>query len=122
MRILFLDDDEERHTAIGSALPGHDVFHAYDVYGFVRLLTTGMEFGLVCLDHDLGGMFDGRDATEEYILHGLRCPVWIHSLNLPRAKEMHRMLRDRASTVEVHRQQFDPEVARTVACKFLGHV
>ena len=54
VRILFLDDDENRHTHAMRELIGHDVHHVRTVGEAVARLKAN-DYDLAMLDHDLGG-------------------------------------------------------------------
>lgn len=55
MRVLFLDDDAERHTACARDYRDLDVTHVWTAAGAVAALEMGEPFDVACLDHDLGG-------------------------------------------------------------------
>jgi CheY-like chemotaxis protein len=64
MRILFLDDDPERHALFNQALDmsmQEQVWAVYDVAGAIDALEEGSPFDIAFLDHDL----DGRIYVQE---------------------------------------------------------
>ena len=65
-RVLFLDDDAERHLVADKRWPtsDHEVFHAWNVCQFERMLLKYGPFDLISLDHDLG---DFRESNDGYV-------------------------------------------------------
>jgi DNA-binding response OmpR family regulator len=114
MKILFLDDDRDRHDAIDDWWKpnGWDITHVRTVTQLARSLQDG-PWDLICLDHDLGTPLDGRDAVRVLVERGERSPVWIHSYNALRAYDMERMLRE-AGWSPVYRGPFGPMSANDV--------
>lgn len=56
-RILFLDDDKKRHDAFAQVSIGYVVDHVWTAPEAIeKLKDLNNEYGLVALDHDLGGM------------------------------------------------------------------
>lgn len=58
LRILFLDDDEDRHDKFRAGTIGHDVAHVRTAVEAVKVLDAVDKFqaapwDLICLDHDL---------------------------------------------------------------------
>jgi hypothetical protein len=53
MRLLFLDDDPQRHWYFRTQTTGHTVYHCYSVRECVEALTRLERFDVVYLDHDL---------------------------------------------------------------------
>lgn len=53
MRILVLDDDDERHEKFKHHLQGHNVEHVFTVDGIITVLLAEPNFDVVFLDHDL---------------------------------------------------------------------
>lgn len=128
-KILFLDDMQHRHDEITDALPGHEIFHVYTVEQFRDLIRSSIPFDLVCLDHDLEALQDGRGAVREYLSAFDFCiagdvlpPVWVHSWNPLRSLEMCRMLLHKRPGLKIYHEPFDPVASRHVAERFLGHV
>lgn len=65
MRILVLEDTEERVEALRSWLPGSTIKHAVDVGAFIDAATwPGARWDVLILDHDLGeGAGTGLEAV-----------------------------------------------------------
>jgi len=90
MRILFLDDDDNRHRAFSRWLtPGHDVVFVHTAAEAIQALTS-QSFDIAFLDHDLGGEVmvtrvenTGYEVTLWMEAHELLCPavVVLHSMN-----------------------------------------
>lgn len=57
MRILFLDDDENRHAKHAQENIGRDVTRARTVRECIDAIKNNPPFDLVSLDHDLGGKY-----------------------------------------------------------------
>lgn len=55
MRILFLDDDDNRHKHFRQMHIGHDVTYVYTVEQCIEAMDKGPVFDAFSLDHDLGG-------------------------------------------------------------------
>lgn len=96
MKVLFLDDDENRHTYAQRALIGHDVHYVRTVAEAVRTLA-GHKFDVAMLDHDLGGThYAPSDEKSGYqvalAISGQdgKAPqrVIVHSYNAPGAARM----------------------------------
>lgn len=117
MRILFLDDDAERHKRLSRDAIGHDVTHVWSVFGARKALEAGPRFDIAFLDHDLGGrqlVAPGEDtgyAVAQTIAAMLedRRPreVILHSFNPVGTVAMERILRD--AGVLVRRAPFGAE-------------
>lgn len=131
MRILVLDDDENRHDYFARelALLGQEVVHTWTYDQCVDALTNQDRFDVVFLDHDLndhgvksvmvggslyGGIqeLDGRDVAY-YMAQRLdkdKRPgqVVVHSWNPDGAREMVQILRDDGYT-NVVRWEFNPK-------------
>ena len=102
MKILILDDDENRHTLFDLNYRGHELIHvrtAAEAIGFLKSET----FDVACLDHDLGGMQmvdswgtepTGYDVAKWIAMHPERKPklIYIHSYNPDGARNMHNIL------------------------------
>lgn len=101
MKILFLDDDELRHTYAAQALIGHDVHHVRTVPEALASLAEH-EFDVAMLDHDLGGTqyapsdeesgYQVAVAIAERVTPAPRRVV-VHSYNQPGAARMVTALR-----------------------------
>ena len=102
MRILILDDDENRHRAFIGALRGHSLTHAWTSQEANHHLHDPAHdgFDVVFLDHDLGEFGEHSAGTGLHVAHevaGLsedRRPTLtvVHSHNPDGAAEMMRVL------------------------------
>jgi CheY-like chemotaxis protein len=101
-RILFFDDDPERHEVIAKAERGTEsiVTHAHSVMGAIHCLQVKPNFDVVCLDHDME-LSDEPEATgmevAEFIawhMDLVKIPrkVVVHSFNTFKAFKMHELL------------------------------
>lgn len=99
MKILFLDDMEERHKHAREWFGAGDeiisVRSAPECVGLYLLAQSSLHpFDLVSLDRDLGGMWTGEDVVDQILrLHRWApetvCPRFaIHSWNIPAAERM----------------------------------
>lgn len=109
MRILFLDDDLNRHSELDRVIgEKYYVKHVYTAEGAIDALKLDT-YDLVMLDHDLGLSHDpdgldvelgpdGRVVVNWMIGHyadpATRPPVIVHSWNSVRGPEMELMLRE----------------------------
>lgn len=104
MRVLFLDDDENRHERMKRMSIGHVVDHVRTAEEAIAAMRE-TEYDLACLDHDLGGLIyvDSNDAngtgytvakalTELPIKRPKQ--VIVHSFNPVGAQRMARRLHD----------------------------
>jgi CheY-like chemotaxis protein len=100
MKILFLDDDETRHTYAQKALIGHDARFVRTAKAAIEALTAE-QYDVAMLDHDLGGLhYTPSDGTSGYavaraIADGACVPpkfVVVHSYNPAGAHNMLRAL------------------------------
>lgn len=118
MRVLFLDDDRERHRAFKANAIGHDLVQAWS-YEEALAALAGERFDQVFLDHDLSdqaamgqprpGERTGLDvAILVATLPDEKRPhlVIIHSYNPDGARRMHRVLAD-AGMRNVYREPFN---------------
>lgn len=95
MKILFLDDDEQRHTYAATALIGHDVTHVRTVPEALKQLAVG-GFDVAMLDHDLGGQHyapsnevSGYAVAQAIEAGQVKVPrVVVHSFNAAGATRM----------------------------------
>lgn len=107
MRILFLDDDAERHAVATKRWADHDLFHAWNVCQFERLLLKYGPFDLISLDHDLGdyaeedGRYGERTGVDAVRFMCIELPAEqrpsvtiVHSWNPIGAERMVKLLRD----------------------------
>jgi hypothetical protein len=110
MRVLILDDMNERHIGFTHHLKGHTLFHAYNMSAAQRMLQEqhdkGTPIEMACLDHDLGDedpeiadfFYDSIGAKKYYTGSNFAywlsrqdfCPrkILIHSWNDHGAQEM----------------------------------
>lgn len=111
MRILILDDDENRHNEFARRYEGHDLVHAYTAKDAQTALKAG-GFDLATLDHDLGDYHEETGPDDSVIMREMtgydvvgflvrevprdRWPaeMIVHSWNAPRARMMTEILRD----------------------------
>lgn len=109
MKILILDDMEERHEGFKKILSGHELIHAW-TFSQAQDFLANDRFGMACLDHDLGDNLSIRPdwQTDMYGSHQLNgadlcywlrnnpqhCPpkVLVHSWNPDGAESMRRLL------------------------------
>jgi DNA-binding response OmpR family regulator len=99
MRILFLDDDKERHQRFHRQAIGHQVDHAWTAGHAINKMDKGT-YDLVYLDHDLDATLnnqmvddieDGRFVVRWIVANADRFPnttFIVHSLNRPAAEHM----------------------------------
>lgn len=90
MRILFLDDDDNRHRAFNRWLtPGHEVVYVHTAAEAIQAFSS-QNFDIAFLDHDLGGEImvtrvenTGYEVTLWLEAHDMLCPptVVLHSMN-----------------------------------------
>lgn len=105
MKVLFLDDMEERHKHAQEWFgPGASIVQAHtapECIGLYLLAQSSREpFALVSLDRDLGGQWTGEDVVDQIVrLHEDGAGLWlarpalaIHSWNIPGAERMHNRL------------------------------
>jgi len=98
MIILFLDDNEFRHRIFKTNNLNHKICCVYNTEEAISALNLNPQFDLVCLDHDLGGVYGAASddksgyAVAEYISKmndDIRPKnIIIHSWNGPGAKRM----------------------------------
>ena len=107
-KLLFLDDDENRHVEMKKRVPlamdaSTETIYVYTVEECIDALENKGPFDLVMLDHDLGGRVYVKEVigtgTEvaEYIRDKLDkdkrpSSIIIHSWNPPGAKRMREIL------------------------------
>ena len=107
-RVLFLDDDDNRHLAFAKAAryaePDCMLVHVYTASTAIHMLKL-QQFDLVCLDHDLDLIVPDRPGCEEtgqvvaewialHMEHSQRPTlVWVHSWNADGARQMKTALR-----------------------------
>lgn len=123
MRILILDDDENRHGKFAHWFAGYDVHHVYTIAQFEEKLGTG-KFDAIFLDHDLNDYgktsvvpgaygpveLTGFDAAKMVSNLPDDCrpdQVVVHSWNPAGASMMVELLRD--CGLSVIRWEFNPK-------------
>jgi CheY-like chemotaxis protein len=96
VKILFLDDDEERHEYAATALIGHEVVHVRTADEAITRLGREL-FDVAMLDHDLGGThYAPSDASSGYAVacaiegRAVMTParIIVHSFNAAGARRM----------------------------------
>lgn len=108
-RILFLDDDENRHKRFAQETTGCYVDHVHTVRECIEALEKNAPYDLVCLDHDLADPQEtGSDVAEFIRLHLQRTHyprnIIIHSWNPAGAKRMESMIKE--TGIPVLRKEF----------------
>jgi hypothetical protein len=96
VKILFLDDDEQRHDLFQRETIGHDVRHVRTVEQCIKALAEFGPYDAASLDHDLGGQHyatgpgHGFDVAEFLAMNVALAPprVVVHSYNEAGAKAM----------------------------------
>jgi CheY-like chemotaxis protein len=101
MRILFLDDNPNRHNTMQANSMGAVVDHVYSAAEAIDHLSRE-EYDLIMLDHDLSedpdmvlSTPDGSYVAEymaQHLVQHSDTPVVIHSLNPPGSQNMMNML------------------------------
>ena len=66
MKVLFLDDMEDRHRIFKDKSRSHDIYQAYTVEEAIELLEMHSPFDIAYLDHDLGGVYLPSDEKSGY--------------------------------------------------------
>lgn len=74
MKILFLDDDRNRHAYFQRETIGQDVRHVETAAAAIAALEKHGPFDVACLDHDLGGEQMAPLGTAG---HGLEVARWL---------------------------------------------
>lgn len=115
MRILFLDDNEQRHESQARNCVGHNVDRARNATEAISLMRDN-RYDLVMLDHDLGGEDsenrmdcdeDGRTVARWMANNAAKFSATtaiVHSLNVNGSTEMVSILRD--AGIEAFRHPF----------------
>ena len=102
LRILFLDDNLQRHQAFKDKFPQHDTTYVETAEAAIECFKNN-EYDVACLDHDLGGRAYvnsfGEEPTGYTVAKWLsenpdRQPntIYIHSFNPVGAANMHSLL------------------------------
>ena len=114
MKILFLDDDHDRHKKIVRQLVGHSLDRVFSAQEAIACLEKNV-YDLVMLDHDLGGpesenqLFD--DAEDgRFVANWIaensekfsETSFIIHSLNEQGRKSMARTIKTAGLRVKIH--------------------
>ena len=110
MRILFLDDDPDRHELMDNRYPSDEIIHVYTLDAYREALGKYDSFDMISLDHDLNDFTEldyhsyicdsegtGRDACGYLIkfLHKAPARIHIHSSNEDGARDMMEFLDSR---------------------------
>lgn len=104
MKILIIDDEEQRHYGFAQHYIGNQICEAYNVDKAIRFLEA-KDFDLIHLDHDLQDFehfIDGRKPVEHtgmevcsyLIKRGYLGKVIIHSWNSVASLKMKKMFED----------------------------
>lgn len=130
MKILFLDDAEERHESMKEYGRNHTITHVRTAQEAILKLAVE-SFDLICLDHDLayaqygnkpvGIEEDGRlvalrigrtwfsNRSEQYFpFNDHKGWIHIHSWNNPAAVEMEKILSEHGLGIRTSRHPFGP--------------
>jgi len=124
IKILFLDDMEERHKSFEETIelyddsPRYEIDHVYTAYDAVEKIRA-TRYDQVFLDHDLSEddiMIEPNAVSKEptgmdvvdHIMTMEHPPSWIviHSCNEPAAQLMQRKLNEHPAGIRVTRQAF----------------
>ena len=115
MRILFLDDDENRHNKFAQTHIGEYITQVRTVEACIDAIKNNPRYDLISLDHDLGGQVyvEAVEGTGTEVANWMatemapeKMPdrVWIHSFNPAGAKRMHDILA--AAGIPVRKRPF----------------
>lgn len=85
MRILFLDDNENRHKLFHSLVTGHGITHidwAENALAAIEFLNNNPKYDLICFDHDLSeehyrACMNGNDANYGDVMTGYDVAVFL---------------------------------------------
>lgn len=124
MKILFVDDDANRCRKFAQATIGHQVEVAMTAESAIDAISKRSPFDLVCLDHDLIGVFQSCEtlcgckmaAQITTLSHGWKAPkkVILHSFNPNGVKNQLEIL-DGPHKIETIAAKFDtPEFWKAV--------
>lgn len=103
MKILFLDDQQQRHNYFLKRFKGNEIYQAFTSLQAIEALKTESPFDRAHLDHDLGGFYLPSDESSGYevakfisIMEPNLRPefVIVHSHNPDGAFKMLKVLRD----------------------------
>lgn len=91
--ILVMDDDHRRHAAFQKMDLDYWLESTYTAAGAIEKMGSA-DYHMVCLDHDLGTMDDGRTVARWLQENPSRCPkrVIIHSQNPVGAERMYKII------------------------------
>jgi hypothetical protein len=102
-KVLFLDDDENRHKKFKRLCSATRIYHTKTARETIEklqsLIAMDVELTEIWLDHDLGGETyadSGREDTGMEVVRWLctnpkpelKCPIYVHSLNNVAAPNM----------------------------------
>lgn len=106
MRILFLDDMEDRHSAFTQANIGHHIDRVWSAREAIEALAVNEQYDIASLDHDLDpGSYEGApkemtgyDVARAMVSDELKAKLpkltIVHSLNVPGGCMMLDVLQD----------------------------
>jgi CheY-like chemotaxis protein len=112
-RVLFLDDNEDRHVEFCERMQDHDVSVAFTTHQAIELLDTNAPYDVVYLDHDLGEIANTEPFNErtgrvvaEHIASVLPRDKWpkqviIHSWNIDGSRRMRDILQNAGLAVSL---------------------
>jgi hypothetical protein len=121
MKILIIDDSQERHDAFDVEYKGHTIYHAYNYQDAITWIGlhcfNNYCFSLICFDHDLndfdaeGNEYTGatvaRFMANGYGYGPIRCgSARVHSHNVDGAKNIISILRSGGVTDNVYYEPF----------------
>lgn len=93
MNVLFLDDNKDRIYFVQKDHP--NIIFAETVKECKEKLLSKEEWGLVCLDHDLGSGENGEDVVDFIIKNKIKIrEIMIHSCNTFASQRMWKTLVD----------------------------
>jgi len=104
LAILFLDDNEQRHTLFRDTARGHAITHCYTAKEAIeQLATIGPQWDTIYLDHDLAGHKETGSTVANWLAKYSddynSIPVVIHSMNPVGGKYMLQTLERAGYTV-----------------------
>jgi hypothetical protein len=119
MKVLIIDDSQERYEAFKIEYDGHEIYHAFNYCDATWLLRGYLPaeitfWDLICFDHDLNDFgADGKEYTGATVArymanNGLKCgAARVHSHNVEGAKNIISILRScEVSTDNVYYEPF----------------
>jgi CheY-like chemotaxis protein len=89
MKIFFLDDNKERHISFKRSFPNAEIIFAETANEAIEILSKGLDYNLICIDHDLGNRIfvPSEDPNTGYQVakflkdKDIKCQIIIHSCN-----------------------------------------